>query len=139
MYHTWKWMQPVPPAFTPSTKHCTGNQDTGGGSPILLLSSSTFPPHSTSSTYSNHLPAQFMKLNRCQPWSFLALPQTPLLHMLAHASFCNIQPQSTAFSSSLQRPLHSSERCPSHPIQHSATLRSKVCMERIYLRPAVFP
>lgn len=62
---------------TLSTKHCTGNEDAGGGSPILLLSSSTFPSHSTSPAYFSCLPAQFMKLNRCQPWSSLALPQTP--------------------------------------------------------------
>lgn len=128
-----------PPAFTSSTKHCTGNQDTGGGRPILLFSSSTSPSHSTRPTYSNYMPTQLTKLNRCQPLSSRALPQTSLLHMLAQSScFCSIQPQPTAVSSSLQRPLHSSERCPRLPIQYSATLRSRVCTERIHLRPAIF-
>lgn len=132
LYHTWRWMQPIPPCI--HLQHKTLHRTSGywGGSPILLLSSSTFPSHSTSLTYSNCLPTQFSKLNGCQPWSSLTLSQTSFLHMLAQSScFCNIQTQTTAFSSSLQRPLHSSGRCPRHPIQYSATLRSRVCMERI--------
>lgn len=91
----------------------------GGGSPILLLSSSTFPSHSTNPAYSNCLPTQLTKLNRCQPRSSLILPQTSFLHMLAPRSrFCFRLRLDITFSSSLQRLLHKLREMAqaSHPV-----------------------